>query len=125
MILLGFAVRRWMHLGDHFWTGLEKLVYSILFPAFLAHRLVGDGRRHDPRLSGTLHFHNAAIGLRQLGLHGLYYEGAVLFAALPTAASSAYILAMRMGGDGANAAGLIFASTPMLTLPFWAAWLAA
>lgn len=35
LILLGAALRRWMHLGDHFWQGVEKLVYFILFPALL------------------------------------------------------------------------------------------
>ncbi|MCX8086800.1 MAG: AEC family transporter [Rhodocyclaceae bacterium] len=35
LILLGFALRRWMSLGDHFWSGLEKLVYFVLFPALL------------------------------------------------------------------------------------------
>ena len=35
LILLGVAIRRWMHLGDHFWNGVEKLVYFILFPALL------------------------------------------------------------------------------------------
>lgn len=40
LILLGFGLRRWMHLGDHFWTGLEKLVYFILFPALLFNALV-------------------------------------------------------------------------------------
>ncbi len=56
-----------------------------------------------------------------LGLAGLNYQIAVLFAALPTA-SSAYILAMRMGGDGRSVAWLISATTlgSMLTLPFWA-----
>lgn len=60
-----------------------------------------------------------------LGLSGLNYQMVVLFAALPTA-SSAYILAMRMGGDGRSVAWLISATTlgSMLTLPFWAAWLA-
>ena len=33
LILLGALIRRWMHLGDHFWQGVEKLVYFILFPA--------------------------------------------------------------------------------------------
>ena len=58
------------------------------------------------------------------GLSGLNYQAAVLFAALPTA-SSAYILAMRMGGDGRSVAWLISATTlgSMLTLPLWAAWL--
>ena len=59
-----------------------------------------------------------------LGLQDLNYQVVVLFAALPTA-SSAYILAMRMGGDGRSVAWLISATTlgSMLTLPFWAAWL--
>lgn len=59
-----------------------------------------------------------------VGLSGLNYQMVVLFAALPTA-SSAYILAMRMGGDGRSVAWLISATTlgSMLTLPLWAAWL--
>ena len=58
-----------------------------------------------------------------LGLTGINYQVAVLFAALPTA-SSAYILAMRMGGDGRSVAWLISATTlaSMISLPFWAAW---
>ena len=59
-----------------------------------------------------------------LGLSGLHLQVVVLFAALPTA-SSAYILAMRMGGDGRSVAWLISATTlgAMLTLPLWATWL--
>ena len=63
----------------------------------------------------------AALGLARLfGLSGLYFDIALAFAALPTA-SSAYILAQRMGGDGASVAWLISASTlaAMLTLPLW------
>ena len=61
-----------------------------------------------------------------LGLSGLYFKVVVLFAALPTA-SSAYILAMRMGGDGKSVAWQISASTllSMLSLPLWVTWLAA
>jgi malonate transporter len=60
-----------------------------------------------------------------LGLSGLNYQVVVLFAALPTA-SSAYILAMRMGGDGRSVAWLISATTllSMITLPLWAALVA-
>ncbi len=60
----------------------------------------------------------------QLGLTGLYFQVLVLFAALPTA-SSAYILAMRLGGDGPSVAWLVSATTlgSMATLPLWAAWL--
>ncbi len=58
-----------------------------------------------------------------LGLSGLNHQIVILFAALP-AASSAYILAVRMGGDGRSVAWLISATTlgSMLTLPLWAAW---
>jgi predicted permease len=65
----------------------------------------------------------ASVGLL-LGLDAMNYRVVVLFAALPTA-SSAYILAMRMGGDGRSVAWLISATTlwSMLTLPLWAAWL--
>lgn len=57
---------------------------------------------------------------RTLGLSGTYFDVAVMFGALPTA-SSAYILAMRMGGDGAGVAWLISAGTlgAMLTMPLW------
>ncbi len=40
LILLGAAIRRWMGLGDHFWSGVEKLVYFILFPALLINAIV-------------------------------------------------------------------------------------
>ena len=40
LILLGFALRRWLGLGDHFWTGVEKLVYFILFPALLVNAIL-------------------------------------------------------------------------------------
>ena len=36
LILLGAGLRRVLHLGDHFWSGLEKLVYYVLFPALLS-----------------------------------------------------------------------------------------
>jgi len=63
----------------------------------------------------------AALAIaRQLGLSGLYFDTLLAFAALPTA-SSAYILAQRMGGDGAGVAWLISAGTllSMATLPLW------
>jgi malonate transporter len=40
LILTGYVLRRSMHLGDHFWAGLEKLVYFVLFPALLFYALV-------------------------------------------------------------------------------------
>ena len=63
---------------------------------------------------------SALLLIRWFGLTGIHAAIALAFAALP-AASSAYILAQRMGGDGARAAWLISASTllGMLSLPFW------
>jgi hypothetical protein len=57
---------------------------------------------------------------RWFGLSGLYRDVVLVFAALPTA-SSAYILAVRMGGDGPSTAWLVSTSTlaAMLTLPLW------
>ncbi|MCB1909445.1 MAG: AEC family transporter [Rhodocyclaceae bacterium] len=59
----------------------------------------------------------------RLGLQGLERDIVVMFAALPSA-SSAYILAMRMGGDGKGVAWLISATTLGAVLSMWA-WLAA
>ena len=63
------------------------------------------------------------VGTR-LGLSYLSLQIAVLFAALPTA-SSAYVLAARLGGNGPFVAFLISAQTllSILTLPLWLAWL--
>src|ERR1035441_7754330 len=61
-----------------------------------------------------------AIGLT-LALHLAPEQSTiVLFAALPTA-SSAYVLAARMGGDGGYVAGLVTVSTllGMVSVPLW------
>lgn len=62
----------------------------------------------------------AFLVAREWGLPPLQREIAVLFAALPTA-SSAYILAVRMGGNGAIVAFLVSAGTivSVVTLPLW------
>lgn len=62
----------------------------------------------------------ALLLIRGTGLDGLYADIALIFCALPTA-SSAYILAQRMGGDGAGVARLISAGTllGMLSIPAW------
>jgi predicted permease len=59
---------------------------------------------------------------RWAGLPPLQLQLVVLFAALPTA-SSAYVLAVRMGGNGPLVAFLISAGTliSMVTLPLWLA----
>ncbi len=62
-----------------------------------------------------------ALGLALLaGLQGEYLAAAVMLAALPPA-SSAYILATRMGGDGPLVAATVGAATLIaaLTLPLW------
>ncbi|MBT0960997.1 AEC family transporter [Denitromonas iodatirespirans] len=56
-----------------------------------------------------------------LGLTGVARDVVVMFAALPSA-SSAYILAMRMGGDGPGVAWLISATT-VLAVPTMTYWL--
>ncbi len=62
----------------------------------------------------------ALLLVRTFGLSGMHADVALIFAALP-AASSAYILAQRMGGDGARVAWLISAGTlaSMLSIPLW------
>jgi len=62
----------------------------------------------------------ALAARRWFGLAGVAADVVLIFAALPTA-TSAYILAQRMGGDGMRVAWLVSASTlaAMLTLPFW------
>ena len=40
LILLGIALRRWFYLGEHFWSGAEKLVYFIFFPAMLVNAML-------------------------------------------------------------------------------------
>ncbi len=62
-----------------------------------------------------------AIGMAKwLGVSGIYFDMVVLFGALPTA-TSAYILAVRMGGDGPVVAQGITVSTlfGMLSIPLW------
>ncbi|MNL49347.1 Membrane transport protein [compost metagenome] len=62
-----------------------------------------------------------ALGVaRLLGLPPLEARMLLLFAALPTA-SAAYVLAMRMGGDGRMVAVLISLGTlfSAATIPLW------
>ena len=63
----------------------------------------------------------ATIALaRALGVNGVFFDMVVLFAALPTA-TSAYVLAVRMGGDGPLVAQAVTISTlaGMLAIPLW------
>ncbi|MFP4162054.1 MAG: AEC family transporter [Ectothiorhodospira sp.] len=62
----------------------------------------------------------ALAAARLLDLQGPYLAAVLVLAALPTA-SSAYILAVRMGGDGQIVAALIASTTlaATVTLPLW------
>ena len=55
-----------------------------------------------------------------IGLSGIYLDMVLLLACLPTA-TSAYVLAVRMGGDGPMVAQCVTISTlcGMMTMPFW------
>ena len=62
----------------------------------------------------------ALFTARWLGLAGAYFDAALVLAALPTA-SSAYILATQMKGDGRLVASVIALNivAAIFTLPFW------
>ena len=88
------------------------------------------GLREGPGLAtALLSIRHLVLPLAGLGLAAAFtlppaQRGVVIaFAALPTA-SSAYVLAARMGGNGEYVAGLVTVSTllGMFTLPLWLAW---
>jgi malonate transporter len=62
------------------------------------------------------------VAARTFGLTGVYFDSALVLAALPTA-SSAYILATQMKGDGRLVASVIALNivAAIVTLPFWLA----
>lgn len=91
------------------------------------------GLKASPALAATfLSLRHAVLPMIAIGLTALLALGdaqrtiVVLFAALPTA-SSAYVLAARMGGDGPFVAGLVTVSTllGMVSVPVWLGVLAA
>lgn len=122
-----------LRLPDLASTGLSRIGAAALPLGLMA---VGAGLqlgalREGPRLAGAL------MGIRHLllpawalllvswlNLPPAQQAVIVAFAALPTA-SSAYVLAVRMGGHAAYTAGLVTVSTliGMVALPLWlAAW---
>ena len=62
----------------------------------------------------------AILTARVLGVTGVFFDMVILLAVLPTA-TSAYVLAVRMGGDGPLVAQGVTISTlaGMLAIPFW------
>jgi malonate transporter and related proteins len=85
-----------------------------------------DARRHAPLISYftavkliAMPF-AALLAARAFGVSGVFFDMVILLAACPTA-TSAYILAVRMGGDGPVVAQSVTISTlcGMIALPFW------
>ena len=125
-----------LHLPDAVGTTLQRIGLAALPLGLMA---VGAGLRlgglkASPALAvALLALRHAvlpmiAIGLTSPSALALPAEQrmvVVMFAALPTA-SSAYVLAARMGGDGSYVAGLVTVSTllAMVSIPAWLAVLA-
>jgi len=87
------------------------------------------GLKASPALAAAfMSLRHAVLPMIAIGLTAALVLGpeqrliVVLFASLPTA-SSAYVLAARMGGDGAFVAGLVTVSTllGMISVPIWLA----
>ena len=116
-----------------------ELIYGVLDRASsaaiaLGLMCVGAGLNFDGIRSSTARWHAAAVttiklvamplmvwmACRFMGIEGLQRGIAILFAAMPTA-SSAYILATRMGGNGPLTASLVSISTlgSMVTITVW------
>lgn len=105
LILLGAAIRRWMHLGDHFWNGVEKLVYFILFPALLINAIVKT--RLDP--GAALPLLATALAAMVGGmLLGLLAKPVARLPALTFASLHQFQCGYRFNSYIALAAGMLF-----------------
>ncbi len=124
-----------LHLPDAVATTMQRIGVAALPVGLMAvgAGLTLNGVKASPGLAAALlavrHavLPAIAIGLvLALGLDAPQRSTVVLFAALPTA-SSAYVLAARMGGDGPFVAGLVTVSTllGMASVPIWLAVLGA
>ena len=89
LILLGSGLRRVLHLGDHFWSGLEKLIYFVLFPALLFNGLVKT--RIDWSAAGPL----LAVAMGATGTGIVLGYGAKFFRLTPMSFASQYQCAFR------------------------------
>ncbi|CAN5392345.1 AEC family transporter [soil metagenome] len=120
-----------LHLPDAMATTMQRIGQAALPVGLMA---VGAGLqfgalRASPSLAAAfLGIRHAALPIIAIALTGLVDLSmpqrvvVVAFASLPTA-SSAYVLAARMGGDGAYVAGLVTVSTllGMVSVPVWLA----
>lgn len=111
LILLGSALRRGLHLGDHFWSGLEKLIYFVLFPALLFNGLVKT--RIDWSAAGPL----LAVALGTLFSGMVLGLGARLFRLSPMSFASQYQCAFRFNSYiGLAVAGKLYGVTGIATM---------
>lgn len=103
LILLGGGLRRVLQLGDHFWSGVEKLVYFVLFPALLFSGLVK--ARIDWSAAGPL----LAVTLGAMATGMVLGHGARLFRISPMSFASQYQCAFRFNSYiGLAVAGKLF-----------------
>lgn len=103
LILLGAGLRRVLHLGDHFWNGLEKLVYYVLFPALLFNGLL---KAHIEWSAAAPMLGVAAAAMGGCMLLGL---GARLFPITPISFASQYQCAFRFNSYiGLAVAGTLY-----------------
>lgn len=103
LILLGAGLRRALHLGDHFWNGLEKLVYYVLFPALLFSGLV------KARIDWTAAMPMIGVGAGAMGAGMLLALAARLFAITPISFASQYQCAFRFNSYiGLAVAGTLY-----------------
>lgn len=109
LILLGLALRRHFALGDHFWSGVEKLVYFILFPALLVHAV--SRTQFELGVAGPLV--GAALAAMLVAMV-LLMPLRVAFGLTPVRAASIFQCGYRFNSYiGLAAAGLLF-GTPGL-----------
>lgn len=112
LILLGLALRRWFAFGDHFWNGVEKLVYFVFFPALLVHavsRTPFDLAVAGPLIGAAL----ASMVLAMLLLLPLRPLGGLA----PLRAASIFQCGYRFNSYiGLAAAGLLFGTPGVATM---------
>jgi malonate transporter len=112
LILLGFALRRWMSLGDHFWAGVERLVYFILFPALLVNAIL----KTPLDLAAATPLLAAAIGAMAVGMI-VSWLARPLFGLTPMVFASVFQCGYRFNSYiGLAAAGLLFGTPGIAAL---------
>lgn len=112
LILLGFALRRWMGLGDHFWSGVEKLVYFVLFPALLVNAIL----RTQLDLAAATPLLLTALGAMAGGM-ALSWLARPLFGLQPMVFASVFQCGYRFNSYiGLAAAGLMFGTPGIAAL---------